>query len=93
MDSSKVYKFLSECDSEIIRFIELQLQFATDIRTYQSKYVVTNEELAVEMRCDVARVEDLQRGSCEVSLSDMAILRTLYAKRIAEENANLKLAK
>lgn len=87
-----VEQFLKTCEESTLRFLELQLEFAKDVRYYQLKYGITNEEFALEYRCSVAHVEDLRKGSCELTMMDLANLRTIQAERHVKENARLKLA-
>jgi hypothetical protein len=92
IDYLDVNDFLSRCSDDMMRYIELQTAFAKDVRTYMLEYSVSDDEFAKEFGCDIEQVRLLRCGGCDISLRDMARLRTLYATRIAEDNANLKLA-
>lgn len=83
--------FLSRCDDDLLRFIELQLGFAKDVRAYQLEYGISNKEFAREYGCDLEQVSRLRQGSTDITIKDMARLRTLYACRIAKANANVKI--
>lgn len=91
-DFQDVNNFLGKCSEEMMRYIELQINFAKDVRTYQLEYTVSNEEFAHEYGCEVSHVLNLRKGATDISIKDMAKLRTLYANRIAEERARLKVA-
>ena len=87
-----VNDFLSKCDFNLIRYIELQLGFAKDVRTYKLEYAVSDEDFAVDFGCELNQVEKYMKGALDVSIKDMAKLRTLYAKKIADEKAALQVA-
>ena len=89
---SDVNAFLASCSDTMMRYIELQTSFAKDVRTYMLEYDVSSEEFAAEYGCSVDQVALLRCGGCEVSIKDMATMRTLWANRIAEENAKLKVS-
>jgi len=91
MKAQSIYKFLSECDEHNIRLIELQLEFAKDLRYYQLQFAVSNEDFAKEFNCSVPQVAKLRKGATAITLVDMAKLRTLHAGRIAEEKARDKV--
>lgn len=84
-------EFLAGCDDIILRYLELQLGFARDIRNYQLEYNVSDKEFAVEFGCDISKVPLLRRGATEISLRDMANLQSLYAFRISSEKAMIKV--
>jgi len=88
---SEVNTFLAGCSDTMMRYIELQTAFAKDVRTYMLEYDVSEEEFASEYGCPIDQVALLRCGGCEVSIKDMATMRTLWANRIAKENAQLKV--
>lgn len=87
IDYKDVNDFLGKCSEEMMRYIELQINFAKEVRTYQLEYSISNEEFAREFGCEVSHVRKLRKGATDISVKDMAMLRVLYANRIAKERA------
>lgn len=92
VDYDDVKAFLNRCEEPMLKYLELQLAFANDVRSYQLQYSVSNEELANEYCCDLDHVKKMRKGATEVSLRDMAKIRVLYANRISKENESIKVS-
>lgn len=89
----EILDFLESCSEVDLKTIQMNIKLAEDIKHYQNTYVISNKELAREFGVSKSEIKKMKKGAYDFSLKEVAKIRTMYAEKMAEENASIKLAK
>lgn len=90
--TQEIFDFLETCSDTDINFISLLINYAKDLKQFQSEYSISDAEMAKLMNMSKSDIQKIQKGAYNVDLGHIAKLRVLYADEMAKSKAAIKLA-